>query len=323
MCAKAGSARSSSLRRKDSRTRAKCPGWKPKLLKRLFSSWTRHSRSRSPRPGPDPAAGRPACAFHVSGQTFEIMAPFLKRVYLRPGAVLQDGVFPATLPFVKELDLTFERPVTFFVGENGSGKSTLIEAIAELCGLPVGGGGRTELADLRVHHNHSELAPFLRAAFQKKPRQRYFFRAEFQARFADLLEERDADPDFIADPYARYGGRSLHKRSHGEAFLSMFASWMSPGLILMDEPEAALSPQRQLTLLIQMAKVLQGNDVQFFVATHSPILLTFPDSSILSFDGGRIEPTRLEDTSHYQITKGLLDHPERYWRHLLREDDPE
>src|SRR5688572_26730895 len=196
MCAKAGSARSSSLRRKDSRTRAKCPGWKPKLLKRLFSSWTRHSRSRSPRPGPDPAAGRPACAFHVSGQTFEIMAPFLKRVYLRPGAVLPDGVFPATLPFVKELVLTFERPVTFFVRENGPGKSTLIEAISELCGLPFGGGGRNELADLRTPHARSELAPFLRAAFRQRPRDGYFFRAEFQAHFASLLEHRRADPDF-------------------------------------------------------------------------------------------------------------------------------
>ena len=249
--------------------------------------------------------------------------PFLKRVYLRPDAVLQDGKYPATLPFVKGLDLQFEQPVTFFVGENGSGKSTLIEALAELCGLPVGGGGRTELADLRVHHNRSDLAPLLRAAFQKKPRSGYFFRAEFQARFADLLEEREADPDFIADPYARYGGRSLHTRSHGEAFLSMFASWMNPGLILMDEPEAALSPQRQLTLLVQMAKLLRGNNAQFFIATHSPIILTFPDAALLAFDGGRIVPTRLEDTSHYQITKGLLDHPERYWRYLLREDESE
>src|SRR5687767_13683888 len=129
--------------------------------------------------------------------------PFLKRLYLRPGAQLQDGVFPATLPLVRNLDVQFERPVTFFVGENGSGKSTLIEAIAELSGLPVGGGGRTEVADLRVHHNQSELAPFLRASFVKKPRNGYFFRAEFQSQFANLLEQRKADPDFVAygDPY--------------------------------------------------------------------------------------------------------------------------
>jgi predicted ATPase len=247
--------------------------------------------------------------------------PFLKRVYLRPEATLREGVFPATLPFVRDLDLSFENSVTFFVGENGSGKSTLIEAIAELCGLPVGGGGRNELSDLRVPHNRSELAPFLRAGFRKKPRDGYFFRAEFQAQFATLLEEREADPDFMGDPYRLYGGRSLHTRSHGEAFLSMFASWMTPGLILMDEPEAALSPQRQLTLLVQMAKLVRGGSVQIIIATHSAILLTFPDASLLSFDGGRIAATRLEDTSHYQITKGLLDHPGRYWRYLLKDEE--
>ena len=147
---------------------------------------------------------------------------FLQRLSLRPNADLPEGVFPATLPFVRDLDLRFENPVTFFVGENGSGKSTLIEAIAELCGLPVGGGGRNELSGLRAPHNRSELAPFLRAAFRKKPRHGYFFRAEFQTHIATLLEERDADPDFDGDAYHHYGGRSLHTRSHGEAFLAMF-----------------------------------------------------------------------------------------------------
>ena len=92
----------------------------------------------------------------------------------------------------------------------------------------------------------------LRATFRRKPRDGYFFRAEFQAHFASLLDQRKADPDFRGgDPFARYGGRSLHTRSHGEAFLAMLVSWMAPGIILMDEPESALSPQRQLTLLAQ------------------------------------------------------------------------
>jgi len=159
---------------------------------------------------------------------------FLRRVYLRPEAQLKDGEFPGTLPFVGHLDLQFDHPVTIFVGENGSGKSTVIEAIAQLSNMPVGGGGRNELGDLRAPQDRSELAPFLRAAFHKKPRDGYFFRAEFQAHFATLLEERRADPDFLGDPYARYGGRSLHTRSHGEAFLSILSSWMAPGLILMD-----------------------------------------------------------------------------------------
>jgi predicted ATPase len=226
------------------------------------------------------------------------------------------------LPFVPSFDLQFEAPVTILVGENGSGKSTVIEALAELCGLPVGGGGRNELADLRVPQNRSELAPFLRAAFEKTPRHGYFFRAEFQAHFATLLEERKADPEFRGDPYARYGGRSLHTQSHGEAFLSVLSSWMTPGLILMDEPEAALSPQRQLSLLVQIARLARDGGTQFVIATHSTILMTYPGASLLAFDGSSIKPTTVEDTSHFQITKGLLDHPDRYWKHLLSEDGP-
>lgn len=247
---------------------------------------------------------------------------FLDRVFVRPDAALRDDEFPGTLAFVRDLDLRFSHAVTFFVGENGSGKSTVTEAIADLCGLPVGGGGRNELADSSAPHGRSELAPFLRAAFRKRPRDGYFFRAEFQAHFASLLEQRKADPDFWGDPYARYGGQSLHTRSHGEAFLSVFSSWMAPGLLIMDEPEAALSPQRQLTLLTQMSRLVRRGGVQFVIATHSPILMTFPGATILQFDGGRIEPTRLQDTSHYHITKGILDHPERYWQHLSRDEDP-
>ena len=246
--------------------------------------------------------------------------PFLQRIFLRSDVVLPLDSFPGTLPFVQNLDLRFTHPVTFFVGENGSGKSTVMEAIAVVCGLPPGGGGRNELADLSAPRNQSELAPFVRGAFRQRPRDGYFFRAEFQAHFASLLETRRADPDFHGDPYARYGGQSLHSRSHGEAFLEVFSAWLSPGMILMDEPEAALSPQRQLALLSQMAKLAKTGGVQMIIATHSPIILTFPGASILSFDGERIEPTRLEDTAHFQITKGILDSPQRYWKHLLDDE---
>lgn len=249
-------------------------------------------------------------------------APFLQRLYLKENVALPD-VFPANLPFVRSLDISFSNPVTFFVGENGSGKSTVMEAIAAICGLPAAGGGRNELADLNAPHSRSELEPFVRGAFRRRPLSGYFFRAEFQAHFASVLEQRRADPDFMrsGDPYARYGGRSLHTRSHGEAFLEVFSSWLRPGIILMDEPEAALSPQRQLTLLSKMAKLARSANVQFIVATHSPIILTFPNAALLSFDGTHITPTRLEETSHFHITKGILDSPQRYWKHLLNDDE--
>jgi predicted ATPase len=118
------------------------------------------------------------------------------------------------------------------------------------------------------------------------------------------------------DQYARYGGRSLHTRSHGEAFLAILQNRIRSGLLLFDEPESALSPQRQLALLAQMSVLTATGKSQFIIATHSPILLTFPGAQILSFDGDALRPTSLEDTSHFQITKGILQNPAVYWKHL-------
>jgi predicted ATPase len=136
-------------------------------------------------------------------------ATFLQRLFVKEGMALSPDEFPGSIPLIRDLDIEFDGPVTFLVGENGSGKSTVIEAIASLCSLPVTGGSRNEIADLKAPHARSELAPFLRGAFRQRPRDGYFFRSEFQAHFASVLEERRADPEFIGDPYARYGGRSL------------------------------------------------------------------------------------------------------------------
>lgn len=242
--------------------------------------------------------------------------PYLDRILLKEGVITDDHKFPFNLPFVRELDITFDNEVSFLVGENGSGKSTVIEAIAQLCRLPVGGGGRNDLAGENSPHAESELAPALLGSFFTKPKDGYFFRAEFQAHFASLLDQRAEDPDFLGDPYSRYGGCSLHRRSHGEAFLSVFESWMRPGIILMDEPEAALSPQRQLSLLRMMSELVQQGGTQLIIATHSPILLTFPGASIFNFVDDELKKVTLEETAHFQITKGILDNPERYWRHL-------
>jgi predicted ATPase len=244
-------------------------------------------------------------------------APYLVGLQMKEGAREEDG-YPFTLPVVYGLSIEFTTAVTFFVGENGSGKSTVIEAIAALSRLPVSGGGRNELSGTHGPDRASPLAPALRPAFRRRPPDAYFLRAEFQAHFASLLDERRADPDFWSDPYARYGGRSLHTRSHGEAFLAILQHRLRSGLLLFDEPESALSPQRQLSLLAHMATLTAGGKSQFIIATHSPILLTFPGARILSFDGGSIQPISLEDTSHYQITKGILQNPAVYWRHLQR-----
>jgi predicted ATPase len=241
--------------------------------------------------------------------------PYLVHLQLKEG-VTDDGEYPFSIPAIRSLEIEFTAPVTFFVGENGTGKSTVIEAIAALCKLPVSGGGRNELAGHHGPDTSSALARALRPSFRRRPPDAYFLRAELQAHFASLLDARSADPDFLGDPYALYGGQSLHTRSHGEAFLAILQNRIRSGLLLFDEPEAALSPQRQLALLAHMSALVATGTSQFIVATHSPILLTFPGAQILSFDGDALHPIALEDTTHFQITKGILQNPAAYWKHL-------
>ena len=252
--------------------------------------------------------------------------PYVAHVTLNDTNSLDRDAFPGNLAFTRDLHLAFDSPVTFFVGENGSGKSTLLEAMAVLASLPISGGGMNDFGSRHVFDEQSTLAGSLRLAFIRQPKDRYFFRAETQAHFASLLEQRRDDPDFLlpggvrADPFQGYGGRSLHQMSHGEAFLSVMQNRFDQGLFLMDEPESALSPQRQLGLLALMHNLIRTGKSQFFVATHSPILLTFPGATIVSFDKGPLVRIKLQETSHFKITRDLLNNPEMYWRHLVATD---
>jgi len=216
--------------------------------------------------------------------------PYLLGVQFRDESFQRPNKFPFDLPWLEDFELSFDSQVTFLVGENGSGKSTLIEAIASLCGLPVSGGGRQDAVNVFGPEKTSELAQELSPVFIKRPKDGYFFRAEFYAQYASLLERRDKDPDFIGNPYRSYGGKSLHTRSHGESFLELMQNRLGEGLFLLDEPESALSPQRQLTLLAFIADRIRDDKSQFIIATHSPILMTFPGATILSFDESPLTP---------------------------------
>lgn len=211
--------------------------------------------------------------------------------------------------------LDFEKNVTFFVGENGSGKSTLLEAIAVASGFNPEGG--TKNYSFSTYDSHSELHRAIRMnRGVRKPRGGYFLRAESFYNVASKAEEyRDGDP--METYYARYGGKSLHQQSHGESFLALIqGNFTDRGIYILDEPEAALSPQRQLTLLIELDRIA-GEGAQLLIASHSPILLGLPDAQILSFDDGVIHPCDYTDTESYQVMEMFINNREYLLDRLL------
>ncbi|MCR4761845.1 MAG: AAA family ATPase [Oscillospiraceae bacterium] len=212
-----------------------------------------------------------------------------------------------SIPAIAALDmLVFRRPVTFFVGENGSGKSTLLEAIAVASGFNPEGGSRNY--QFSTYDSHSELCRALRLTKGcRMAKWGYFLRAES---FYNVATAEEA--------YSRIAGipQHFHERSHGESFLQLVQNnFTGSGLYLLDEPEAALSPQRQLTLLLELDRCVRA-DAQFIIATHSPILLGMPGAEILSFDGGGIRPCAYEDTESYQVTKLFLSDRAQMLRRL-------
>ncbi len=248
-----------------------------------------------------------------------VMDTYLREVSLRRDLVRDWNVYPYDIPAIRHLDrLRFRTNVVFFVGENGSGKSTLLEAIAGQCGFSPAGGGRSDL--LRVESAESALSGTIRLSWLPKISEGFFLRAETFYHFASYLDERARDPlSGGRRVYDRYGGRSLHERSHGEAFLALFTHRFGrKGLYLLDEPEAALSPARQLAFLRLIHDL--GPTAQWVIATHSPILLGYPGAQIISFDAAPPAEMAYEETPHYQITRHFLERRERMLAELFRPD---
>jgi predicted ATPase len=239
----------------------------------------------------------------VTSKPKNCSAPYITHLELVHERVPSPETFPFTLPAIRQLTvLPFHDRVTFLVGENGSGKSTLLEAIAVAHGLNAEGGSRNFNFETRA--SHSPLGEWIRVwkSFQSAAHDAYFLRAESFYNVATEIERLGVG--------RIYGDVSLHDMSHGEAFFTVFEKrFGGAGLYLLDEPEAALSPQRQLQFLALMHDYVEAGS-QFIIATHSPIIMAYPQAKIYHFEATGIRQIAYTDTEHYRITRAFLNHPQ-------------
>jgi len=236
---------------------------------------------------------------------------YLDRVSLDRDAVTDWDSYPFSMPAVRGLrEVELHPKVTFFVGENGSGKSTLLESIAEKLGFHIQGG--TWNTNKSQKDPRAPLTPLLKLIRPaNRPQDGFFLRAESFYNFATLIDEYGPIP---------YGGKSLHHQSHGESFLAvMMHRFGGQGIYLLDEPEAALSPQHQLSMLVRLHDLVLDSS-QFIVATHSPLLMAYPDCWIYQFSQEGIGRIAYEDTDHYRITRSLMRDHAGMMRGLLRRE---
>ncbi len=220
---------------------------------------------------------------------------------------------PAVKQIIREQGITLSKPITFFVGENGIGKSTLIEAVAVAAGFnPEGGTRNYSFSTTDSHstlHEHIHLVRGIDRHYDG-----FFLRAESFYNAASYLDTMDSKV------LRAYGGQSLHKLSHGESFLALVENRFSPnGLFILDEPEAAISPMRMLRLMADIFD-LASRGAQFIISTHSPILITLPESDIIQFSNIGLKHVKYQDTEHFQITKDFLANPDRMLRILLADN---
>ena len=235
---------------------------------------------------------------------------FLLSIALKEEKIEDWSIFPFTLPAIKNLDRTILHPhVTFIVGENGSGKSTLLEALAISQGFNAEGG--TTNFHFSTRESHSNLHEYLRIAKDtKKPQTGFFLRAESFFNVATEIEKLDQDPAAGGKIITYYGNKSLHEQSHGEAFFSLMKNRFGErGLYILDEPEAALSPNRQIEMLSLMHSLIKRGS-QFVISTHSPILLSYPSSTIYQIEDNGLVERAYEETDTFKTTYNFVNNYE-------------
>ncbi|MBS4219973.1 AAA family ATPase [Bacillus sp. FJAT-49711] len=250
------------------------------------------------------------------------MEEFLEDHYLRGIRLDRNSIpsfdnYPFHLPSIKTLDeLAFHPNVTYFVGENGMGKSTLLEAIAVASGFNPEGGSFN--FNFSTYDSHSPLEKYIKLIKGiQRPTDGFFLRAETFYNVATNIEKLDSEPAPGPRIIDSFGGLSLHQQSHGESFWATFMNrFRGNGIYLLDEPEAALSPLRQLSMLAQIHELVRKGS-QFIIATHSPIIMSYPHSKIIELSEDGAKETLLEETNHYSIMKQFFDDKDRLLHHLL------
>lgn len=237
----------------------------------------------------------------------------IKKITLERDKIESFDKYPFNINVVKNFsELDFDSPVTFFVGENGIGKSTFIEALAVALGLPAEGG--TENFKYETKNTTSELSNYLRISSYNKAKMKFFLRAESFYNFSSEVQRLVEEDEFFT-LYNSYGG-NLHECSHGESFIRLIQNrFTDHGLYILDEPEAALSPQRQLSLLCLIDELVKDGS-QFIIATHSPILISYRNGKILSLDDN-FKEMQYKDTNIYSLYKMYLDDPEEMQKRLF------
>ena len=236
---------------------------------------------------------------------------------LRRDKVSSFDEYPFSLPAVRHLDtLELHPAVTFLVGENGSGKSTLMEALAVAWGFNPEGGTKNFRFGTRA--SHSVLHEYLRLVKSpRRPRDGFFLRAESLFNLATEIEHLDKEPSFGPPIINSYGFKSLHEQSHGESFFAvMMHRFGGHGFYVLDEPEAALSPSRQLAMIARIHQLVRTRS-QFVIATHSPILMAYPNSWIFQIGASGLERVTLQETEHYAVARHFLNDPEKQLARLL------
>lgn len=242
---------------------------------------------------------------------------FVKSIRLKDDIAKDDYLSDIlSVKYLKQMgELNFNKKVTFIIGENGTGKSTLLEALAVRCRFNPEGGTRN--FSFSTANTHSDLFNHMIVSRQMTPRDGFFFRAESFYNVASEIDRLDK----IMPLKDYYGGKSLHEQSHGESFLSLIINrFGGNGLYILDEPEAALSPNKQLILLARINQLVKKNS-QFIIATHSPILMAYPNADIYVIDENGINLTEYSNTDHYTITKYFLNNTEKMLQHLFKEDN--